>query len=80
MGGNKKVMVLGCIKIHKQIYYRSNKGNEMDDLVFSKKHVDNCIMCYKGCEYCNYGMVTKEQKEKIDKEYKVTLKKVKNEK
>jgi len=41
----------------------------MDDLVFSKRYVANCNMCYQGCQFCNYGMITKEHKEKIDKEY-----------
>ena len=32
-------------------------------------------MCYSGCQWCNYGMITEEQKRKIDKEYKEKLEK-----
>ena len=57
------------------IYCRGNKGDEMEDLVFSKRHIAYCNMCYTGCQWCNYGMVTAEHKEKLDREHKERLEK-----
>ena len=42
----------------------------MEDLVFSKLHIKYCNMCYIGCQFCNFGMVSKERKEKIESEEK----------
>ncbi len=47
----------------------------MERLVYSKRHVQNCVMCYAGCQWCNYGMITEEQREQVNKEYKEKLKK-----
>ncbi len=47
----------------------------MEDLVFSKRHIAYCNMCYTGCQWCNYGMVTAEHKEKLDREHKERLEK-----
>ena len=55
------------------IYYRSNKRDEMEDLVFSERHIEYCNMCYSGCQWCNYGMVTMKEKEKVDREYRKEL-------
>ena len=47
----------------------------MKNLVYSEILVANCYMCRGGCDFCHHGMVTPEQKERLEREYKERLKK-----